>query len=371
MNIKTKAFVLLLGGSGTRCGLPYNKVLHKINGIPLFMYSLDVALKCSFDEYILVVNSNDLDSVNCYLSNYSYQNIKVVIGGLERLDSVKNGLKEVVSDIAFIHDSARPLLSKKSLLELMNKSNLFEVGYLYSDVYDTIRLLDNRTIDRNTLLSVSTPQFFSKNLFDKILSNKTFITDEVSLFEQLDIARIKCNNNIKVTTKEDLDYVTYMLSTKYEYVIGHSLDYHPFSDYNELILGGVKFKDYKQLLGHSDADVLYHSVTEAIMGACNLGDLGTLFPDTDNKYKGMDSSYFLKEVMNRIKDKYELVNIDSTLYLQKPNLKDYKAQMVRNVQLLTNTSFVSVKAATLNKEGLIATNKGIGAETVVLLKRLK
>ena len=155
-------------------------------------------------------------------------------------------------------------------------------------------------------------------------------------------------------------------------MIGHSFDFHPFEENRKLILGGVEIPYSKGLAGHSDADVVYHVVAESIMGALGIGDLGTLFPDTDNKYLNMNSAYLIKEVMKHLEQSfYRVENIDVIIYLEKPNLKNYKIQMAKNIKELINCNYVNVKATTLEKKGLIGNGFGIASEAVVLLKKLK
>ena len=118
-----------------------------------------------------------------------------------------------------------------------------------------------------------------------------------------------------------------------------------------------------------NADVVYHAVTESLLGAAGLGDLGTLFPDTDPSYKGYDSSLFLKEVISLLNKKHiKIQSIDVMVYLIKPSLKDYKNLMAKNIKDITNAFNVCVKAATLNKKGLISLEEGIGAEAISLIK---
>ena len=115
---------------------------------------------------------------------------------------------------------------------------------------------------------------------------------------------------------------------------------------------------------------MYHAVTEAILGALSLGDIGTHFPDTDNKYLNMDSSYFVKEAVKLLeKENYTIENIDVIIYLEEPNLKNYKVQMAKNIKQLTNASYVNVKATTTEQKGLVGKGEGIGAEAIVLLRR--
>ena len=366
------SLILLMAGSGTRSGLEINKVLYQINNTPLFMYSLEKFNQVGFDEYILVVSKNDYELVFEYMENSPFK-VKIIKGGSTRCESVKNALKEVSTDIAFIHDAARPLINIKDIQNILLNSKNYKLGTMYHPVTDTIRKVSNtvEVVNRDYLYSITTPQFFHKELFDQILNNKDLITDEVTLFEnKYEICFVKeSTNNLKLTTKEDIEYIEYELSNKHNYSQGHSLDYHPFDNKGSLILGGVVFDDYPILHGHSDADVVLHCVTESLLGAAELGDLGTLFPDTNPLYKGYDSSNFLKEVVKILnKKQIKIQSIDVMVYLIKPNLKDYKQKMAKHIKDITNASFVCVKAATLNKRGLISLEEGIGAEAISLIK---
>lgn len=366
------SLILLMAGSGTRSGLEINKVLYQINKTPLFLYSLEKFNQVGFNEYILVVSKNDFDLVSEYMENSPYK-VKIIIGGKTRCESVRNALKEVTTDACVIHDAARPLINIKDIENIKQSIESHKLGTMYHPVTDTIRQVKNKVevINRDYLYSITTPQFFHKELFDTILKNKELITDEITLFENtLEICFIKeTTNNLKLTTKEDIDYIEYELSNKHHYSIGNSLDYHPFDNKGKLILGGVTFDDYPILHGHSDADVVLHAVTESLLGAAGLGDLGTLFPDTDPLYKGYDSSNFLKEVVKILNKKHiKIQSIDVMVYLIKPNLKNYKSIMAKHIKDITKASNVCVKAATLNKHGLISLEEGIGAEAISLIK---
>lgn len=368
------SFVLLMSGSGSRTTLEVNKVLFEIAAKPLFLYSLEVAIQSGFDEYLLVIKPEEEQIINNYLTKFGLETIvKITYGGKTRKESVQNGIKKVTTDIAYCHDAARPLLNINDLNALRQASSKFDCGTLYHLIPDTIKQINPNviTINRNNLYAVTTPQFFKKRLFDVIIENHNEITDEISLFEQIEPIGfvLESTSNLKFTTMQDLDYLKFKLEANQTY-IGHSLDYHPFSDHGTLILGGEIIEGYPILEGHSDADVILHAVTEAIMGASQLGDLGTLFPDNDPKYKGIASSKLLTTVVELITQKgYQIVNIDVTAYLIKPNLKQYKLKMAENIKRLTNNLNVNVKAATLNKRGLIALEQGIGAEAIVLLKK--
>ncbi len=152
--------------------------------------------------------------------------------------------------------------------------------------------------------------------------------------------------------------------------IGHGYDVHKLTENRKLILGGVEIPFELGLLGHSDADVLVHAIMDSLLGAAALGDIGKLFPDTDEAFKGADSILLLKEVCRVLADNgYKIVNIDSTLIAQKPKLKDYIYSMRENVALACNIdiSSVSVKATTEEKLGFTGRLEGISAHAVCLI----
>ena len=153
--------------------------------------------------------------------------------------------------------------------------------------------------------------------------------------------------------------------------IGHGYDVHRLVEGRDLILGGVKIDYEKGLLGHSDADVLLHAVSDALLGAAGLGDIGRHFPDTDPKYKGADSLELLREVYRKISEKgFRVGNIDVTMIAQKPKLKDYISQMQENIAAAVNVSpeRVNVKATTEEKLGFTGTGEGMSCHAVCLLE---
>ncbi|AIO18318.1 2-C-methyl-D-erythritol 2,4-cyclodiphosphate synthase [Candidatus Izimaplasma bacterium HR1] len=152
--------------------------------------------------------------------------------------------------------------------------------------------------------------------------------------------------------------------------IGHSTDIHRLEEGNKLIIGGVRVPHYKGSVGHSDGDCLLHTVCESLIGALSLGDLGKLFPDTSEEFKGIDSSLLVRKVMIEVKRRgYRIVNIDSTVFLQTPKLANYIEEMRRNIALLLDIDieFVSVKATTSERVGMVGREEAIQTESVVLV----
>lgn len=153
--------------------------------------------------------------------------------------------------------------------------------------------------------------------------------------------------------------------------IGHGYDVHKLVEGRDLILGGVKIDYEKGLLGHSDADVLLHAVSDALLGAAGLGDIGRHFPDTDPEYKGADSLMLLREVYRKISEKgFRVGNIDVTMIAQKPKLKDFIPQMQENIAAAVGVTpdRVNVKATTEEKLGFTGSGEGMACHAVCLLE---
>lgn len=154
--------------------------------------------------------------------------------------------------------------------------------------------------------------------------------------------------------------------------IGHGYDVHAFAENRKCIIGGVEIPYEKGLLGHSDADVLLHAVSDSLLGAAALGDIGKHFPDTDPQYKGADSIVLLKNVVNLIHSKgYRVNNIDATVIAQAPKMAPYIQQMRQNIAdtLDVDVDFVNVKATTEEKLGFTGRKEGISAHCICLIEK--
>ena len=154
--------------------------------------------------------------------------------------------------------------------------------------------------------------------------------------------------------------------------IGHGYDVHKLEDGKKFVIGGIEIEHYKGAVGHSDADVVIHVICDALLGALSLGDIGKHFPDTDNKYKGIDSKILLKKVMKLVKEeKYQISNVDVTILLQKPKLRNYIDSMrdtLSNIMEI-NKSQISVKATTTEGLGFVGREEGVAAHCVCILKQ--
>lgn len=366
--------ILLMAGSGTRSNLNYNKIKYIINDKPIYQYSLDKFLNIEeCNKIILVVKKEEYDD----FINLESDKIKVVVGGDTRFNSVLNGIKHSKLKTVLIHDAARPNVLEEDIKKVYESSKVYDSVSLGVKVKDCIRETESvtKTLERNNLWQVQTPQALNKELLIKGLESKKYDNyyDDCEVLEKnfgINCYMVEGSYyNIKATTKEDIEYLEYLM-TKKSYKIGQSKDTHKLVENRKLILGGVDIPFELGLLGHSDADVVYHCVVESIIGALGLGDIGKLFPDTDLKYKDIASSYFMKEVYKLMNEQgYEIGNIDVTIYIEKPILKEYKPIMEENIANLLHTrkENVNVKATRGEGIGFIGRMEGISAEAVCLL----
>lgn len=156
--------------------------------------------------------------------------------------------------------------------------------------------------------------------------------------------------------------------------IGHGYDVHAFAENRRCIIGGVNIPCDKGLLGHSDADVLLHAISDSLLGAVALGDIGKHFPDTDPEYRGADSLMLLSQVVDLVNEKgYKVVNIDATVIAQAPKLSPYIDEMRKNIakSLKVDVDFVSVKATTEEKLGFTGRKEGIAAHCISLVEKFR
>jgi len=154
------------------------------------------------------------------------------------------------------------------------------------------------------------------------------------------------------------------------YRVGNGIDVHQLVVGRKLILGGVDIPFEKGLLGHSDADVLIHAIIDALLGASGKGVIGEHFPDTDPRFKGIDSQELLQNTMDIIKQ-YDVVNVDATILAERPKLQQYFSEMKVNISAILNidSDLVNIKATTTEKLGFVGREEGIAANAIVLLKQ--
>ena len=378
--------ILLAGGSGKRLSLEIDKQMIKINEITVLEKSI-----INFQKYLpnnniqIVTNKKNLKKTNEIAKTYNIY--KPIIGGEDRQSSVYNALnclKETSPKYVLIHDSARPIISSEVIINLINfKGTNFNCVVPVLPINDAVRITNNnkieKVLDKKNKVLVQTPQFCDyKVLLNAHKKAINSFEDESALLlnQSIEINTIKGNpKTLKLTYIEDLNLLEpHLLNSQQNNVtkIGSGFDVHRFdlnstNENNFIMLGGVKINNSRSLIGHSDADVLLHAITDSILGIVNSGDIGSLFPPTDKKWENADSSIFLEHASKLLREiDGKINNIDATIICEKPKILDFSKEIRENIAniLGIHSKIISVKGKTSESVGFIGRQEGIAAMAV-------
>ncbi len=357
-------FILLAAGQSKRFKSNKPKQFISYKNKPLYEHSIDKILKSSLFKHIILVVNNKKNILKKYPKS-----VKIIKGGKERSDSSFLALKYIkkynVKNV-LIHDAARPNFSinlvKKLLKEL--KKNKAVVPYINSR--DSIKYNYKNSIYnlfRKNALLTQTPQAFKfKDLYSLAKNNRKKIQDESSLFidRNIKLKFIKGENrNSKITYSEDIK----KFNTRY----GIGFDVHRLVPKRKLYLGGIKIKSHLGTLGHSDGDPVLHAITDSILGACKMGDIGQKFSDKNKKFKNIRSTILLQNIINEVKKKeYFINNLDINIITQTPKISKYRNKIIKCISNICDISAnqINLKGKTTEKLGLIGKEKAIACEVI-------
>ncbi len=376
--------IIVAAGSSTRMGRP--KLLIPLCGKPVLEYTLCAFDRSSVDAIVVVTREQDIPLFEP-LANTLKKPCAFVTGGDTRQQSVANGIAAVPPETmtVAIADGARPLITPEEIDRVIEAAKDGGAATAAVRAKDTIKQADENgvitaTPDRSTLWQVQTPQVFSLPLYKKAMAAVAAagldLTDDCQLVEYIGAKVRLCETsyeNIKITTPEDIAVATAFLNKRGVggMRIGHGYDVHRLVEGRACIIGGVNIPFELGLLGHSDADVLTHAIMDALLGAAAMGDIGKLFPDTDDRFKGADSIALLREVIARIQEAgYTVGNIDATVLAQKPKLRphiDTMRQVIAEACEI-DVSRVNLKATTEEGLGFTGAMEGIAAHAVCVLE---
>lgn len=372
--------ILLCAGTSARMG--FCKLTMPLCGQTAIERSMNALLLGGCDALVFAASDRTRD----YLERLPVPVPHAICpGGGTRQESVKNALAAAESllgaapdDIAVIHDAARCLVSPEVVRASIESAKRFGSGVAATPATDTVFRVTDRgaeALDRTELLLMQTPQTF---LFGRIRiayeRADTAATDDCTLYWRAGYEPRFTEgepDNFKLTTRADWERAVLRLCGGAAGV-GTGFDTHRLVEGRKLILGGVEIPFEKGLLGHSDADVLAHAVTDALLGAAALGDIGRHFPDTDERYRGIDSLILLAEAVRRVREAgFAPLHIDATVIAQRPRLAPYIGEMRARIAEAAGTeiSRVSVKATTT--EGMNDEGRGlcISAQAIALVQR--
>lgn len=372
-NEKRVTAIITAAGKGSRMGSALPKQFLSVKGKTILARAIEAFEKEELIDRILVVTNQDFVALCEEICKDFSKVERVIVGGKERQDSVKNALDLTEDGFVLIHDGARPYVTAQVIKNVLEDTAKVGAAVAAVPVKDTIRQTGAEgsfTLPRASLYSVQTPQGFEvsliKEAFAKAYEEGFYGTDDAGLVDRMGRPVAISQGyygNIKITTKEDLPM---------EMRIGHGYDVHRLVEERDLILCGVNIPHEKGLLGHSDADVAIHALMDSLLGAAGMRDIGNLFPDNDDSYKGISSILLLERVAAKLREQgWTVNNADVTIMAQRPKLAPHIDAMRANMAKALDISvdIINVKATTTEKLGFVGREEGIAAEAVCILNR--
>lgn len=378
-------------GQGARFGGAIPKQYHLLMGKKVLQHSLDAFLAIEAITSIWVA----CDPVDLHDIANTDPKVQVLrTGGQTRAQTVLNTLRQLVvnnipaTDWILVHDAARPGISPQDIQTLITQVTREPNGVggiLALPMADTVKESEatqtksQRTLDRTRLWQAQTPQMFRLgdiiHALEAAEKNHTVVTDEASALEAVGKQPLLVRgslHNFKITYAEDLKMMANVLQTTPVLRIGQGYDVHRLVAGRALRLGGIAIPFHMGLLGHSDADALLHAITDALIGAAGLGNIGQHFPDTDPQYHAIDSAALLDRAYLLVKQEgYTVINIDASIVCQAPKLASYLPAMVNRIGeiLDLSPSLINIKAKTNEGLGYLGRSEAIETQVVLLLQK--
>jgi 2-C-methyl-D-erythritol 4-phosphate cytidylyltransferase / 2-C-methyl-D-erythritol 2,4-cyclodiphosphate synthase len=388
-----RTFVIVLAaGTGSRAG-GSPKQMRSLDGVPVFAHSLRVFMETLPTAHFLIAfaDTDQIDTgrewINAHASVTSDQ-VTMVTGGATRAHSVWRALvaaHATSDDLVLIHDAARPFPSPGLILRVVAALHESDAVVPALGVVDALRKVEDNgasaAVSRNGLWRVQTPQGFRfgplKSAYDRHDdAGLAGFADDASLVESCGSAIHLVEGdeaNFKITVPDDFARAEQWLcgnADNVQTMTGHGFDVHRFGAARPLVLCGVEIPYETGLIGHSDADVGLHALTDAILGAIGDGDIGQHFSPRDARWANADSGLFLREAVSRARSGgYKITHVDVTLICEAPRIGPHRANMIAVIGEITGASVISVKATTTEGLGFTGRAEGIAAMATATLRR--
>ena len=374
----TTTALIVAAGRGERAGGDVPKQFRLIGGKPMLRWAVESLIRHpAVQSTRIVIAEGQQDSAKQALQGLDIG--ELITGGAERADSVRAGLEAIEADAVLVHDAARPFCPPPVVDRLLASLEFFEGAAPVLPVGDTLaRIADTLgdPVDRAGLGRVQTPQAFRlgalRSAYD--LWNGPSPTDETTVVRAagMKVAAVTGDPALeKITLPTDFDRAEQWLAGRLTPRTGMGFDVHAFSGNGPIMLGGLEVPHDRGLAGHSDADVILHAITDALLGAAGLGDIGEHFPPSDPQWKGADSSLFLAHAAALVRDKGGLIDhIDCTIIAEAPKVGPYRQTMRSRIAEILGLSVdqVSVKATTTEGLGFTGRREGIAAQAIASIR---
>ena len=376
------AAVIVAAGAGRRAGGDTAKQWRTLHGRPVARWPVDALLAAGAAQTIVVVSAQDEARAEQAFSDLAA--VEIVVGGAERIDSVRAGLNAVAGDVeaVLIHDAARPFVTSAHVRDLLLALERTEGALPALAVSDTLKRADDQrcvqaTADRTGLWRAQTPQAFRlgaiKAAYAAWPAHET-PTDDAAVLERAG-GRVTLTAGdpmlMKLTYPEDFPMAEALAGAQRIVRVGQGVDAHRFGTGDGCWLCGVLVPHDQGLVGHSDADAGLHALTDAILGAIGEGDIGDHFPPTDPQWKGAASDKFLLHALELVRAKGgRVLNADVTLICERPKIKPHRAAMRQRLAELLQLPLdrVSVKATTMEEMGFTGRREGLASQAIAAVE---
>jgi 2-C-methyl-D-erythritol 4-phosphate cytidylyltransferase/2-C-methyl-D-erythritol 2,4-cyclodiphosphate synthase len=379
--------ILAAGGRGTRLGAATPKQLLTIGNRSILQRSFDTLDAHDSIHEIVVALPTEMAAVPPPFLISSKKPVRIVDGGVRRQDSVARAFARTAAhaDVIVIHDAARPFASADLFTRVIASASLGGAAIAALQAQDTIKEATTaagihvvaRTMAREAVYLAQTPQAFTRQVLVEAIAQSNALmsaTDEATLAERAGhpVRLVEGEaSNIKITTEHDLRLSEALVGRREGLMrVGTGYDLHRLEPGRKLIIGGVDIPHEMGLIGHSDADVLCHAVTDAILGAAAQGDIGRHFPDTDPKWKGANSIDLLKRAAEIVRAAgFSISNVDAVVIAEQPKLLPHVEAMRRKLAeaMSIDVAVVSVKGKTNEKVGALGRSEAIAVHAVAML----
>jgi 2-C-methyl-D-erythritol 4-phosphate cytidylyltransferase/2-C-methyl-D-erythritol 2,4-cyclodiphosphate synthase len=374
----TTTALIVAAGRGQRAGGGTPKQFRLIGGKPVLRWAVESLIRHPAVQSTRIVIAEG-QQANAAQALDGLDVGEFVLGGAERADSVRAGLGAIDADAVLVHDAARPFCPPTVIDRLLASLEFFEGAAPVLPVGDTLARIDEtlgEPVDRTRLARVQTPQAFRLGALKSAYARwgGPSPTDETTVVRAagMKVAAIQGDPALeKVTLPSDFERAENWLAGRLTPRTGMGFDIHAFAGDGPIMLGGLEVPHSRGLAGHSDADVVLHAITDALLGAAGLGDIGEHFPPSDPRWKGAASSLFLGHAAGLLRDKGAVIDhIDCTIISEEPKVGPHRQAMRARIAEIAGLSVeqVSVKATTTEGLGFTGRREGIAAQAVASIR---
>jgi 2-C-methyl-D-erythritol 4-phosphate cytidylyltransferase/2-C-methyl-D-erythritol 2,4-cyclodiphosphate synthase len=374
----TLTALIVAAGKGERAGHGVPKQYRLLGGKPVLRWAVESLIgHPAVQSTRVVIGQGQQEPASASLAGLDVGDL--IEGGADRADSVKSGLAAIGGDAVLVHDAARPFCPPWVVDRLIASLEFYEGAAPVLAVGDTLARVGDTlgdAVDRSGVVRVQTPQAFRLQALRQAYARwqGPSPTDETTVVRAagMTVAAVEGDPALeKLTVPADFERAEQWLAGRMSPRTGTGFDVHAFAGDGPLMLGGIEVPHSRGLAGHSDADVVLHAITDALLGAGGLGDIGEHFAPSDARWKGAQSSLFLEHAVDLLRSRGALIDhLDCTVIAEEPKIGPYRAAMRQRIAEIAGLHLgqVSIKATTTEGLGFTGRREGIAAQAVASIR---